>query len=215
MMQKGDVTVRKAVVDDVKDIHALLMQAALKGQLLPRALTYLYGHVRNFFVLVKPDGEIVGCVALAPVWEDLAEVASLVIREDQRGKGLGLLAVRRVLLTALPLALNACSRLPIRKASSIISASPPLRRMSFPRKSGPTVCTAPSTPTATNLLFFTYLRKNKSAGKRISPESFDKRPHLQISLQRMRPFAFFQPVSNGRRLKALRREDKYDGNFQA
>ena len=48
MMQKGDVTVRKAVVDDVKDIHALLMQAALKGQLLPRALTYLYGHVRNF-----------------------------------------------------------------------------------------------------------------------------------------------------------------------
>ena len=53
MMQKGDVTVRKAVVDDVKDIHALLMQAALKEQLLPRALTYLYGHVRNFFVLVK------------------------------------------------------------------------------------------------------------------------------------------------------------------
>ena len=97
MMQKGDVTVRKAVVDDVKDIHALLMQAALKGQLLPRALTYLYGHVRNFFVLVKPDGEIVGCVALAPVWEDLAEVASLVIREDQRGKGLGLLAVQACL----------------------------------------------------------------------------------------------------------------------
>ena len=85
MMQKGDVTVRKAVVDDVKDIHALLMQAALKGQLLPRALTYLYGHVRNFFVLVKPDGEI------------LAEVASLVIREDQRGKGLGLLAVQACL----------------------------------------------------------------------------------------------------------------------
>lgn len=97
MMQKGDVTVRKAVVDDVKDIHALLMQAALKGQLLPRALTYLYGHVRNFFVLVKPDGEIIGCVALAPVWEDLAEVASLVIREDQRGKGLGLLAVQACL----------------------------------------------------------------------------------------------------------------------
>ena len=46
---------------------------------------------------MKPDGEIVGCVALAPVWEDLAEVASLVIREDQRGKGLGLLAVQACL----------------------------------------------------------------------------------------------------------------------
>mgnify|MGYP002299751131 CR=1 FL=1 len=161
MMQKGDVTVRKAVVDDVKDIHALLMQAALKGQLLPRALTYLYGHVRNFFVLVKPDGEIVGCVALAPVWEDLAEVASLVISE---ARAWGFWLSRRVLLTALPLALNACSRLPIRKASSIISVSPPLRRMFFPRKSGPTVCTAPSTLTAMNSLFFTSLRTIKFIG---------------------------------------------------
>ena len=80
--------VRKAMISDVKSIHALLMQAALKGQLLPRALAYLYGHVRNFFVL-EMDGRIVACTALAPVWEDLAEVCSLVVDEAYRGRGLG------------------------------------------------------------------------------------------------------------------------------
>ena len=84
--------VRKAGIADVKGIHALLMQAAVKGQLLPRALAYLYSHVRNFFVLVE-GGEIVACCALAPVWEDLAEVCSLVVREDMRGRGLGRVAV--------------------------------------------------------------------------------------------------------------------------
>lgn len=90
---KGKYSVRKANVADVKDIHGLLMQAALKGQLLPRALTYLYGHIRNFFVCEQEDGTIVGCSALAPVWEDLAEVCSLVVREDLRGEGLGRLLV--------------------------------------------------------------------------------------------------------------------------
>ncbi|MDO5536454.1 MAG: N-acetyltransferase [Desulfovibrionaceae bacterium] len=90
---KGKYSVRKADVADVKAIHGLLMQAALKGQLLPRALAYLYGHIRNFFVCEQEDGTIVGCCALAPVWEDLAEVCSLVVREDLRGEGLGRLLV--------------------------------------------------------------------------------------------------------------------------
>ncbi len=81
--------IRKALIADVKAIHGLLMMAAMKGQLLPRALTYLYGHIRNFYVLEASDGTLVGCTALAPVWEDLAEVCSLVVREDLRGKGLG------------------------------------------------------------------------------------------------------------------------------
>lgn len=82
--------IRKANIADVKPIHGLLMMAAMKGQLLPRALTYLYGHIRNFFVAYDIEtGELLGCSALAPVWEDLAEVCSLVVREDMRGKGLG------------------------------------------------------------------------------------------------------------------------------
>ncbi len=87
-MENG-IELRKANMADVKAMHGLLMQAAMKGQLLPRALAYLYGHVRNFFVAETREGEILGCSALVPVWEDLAEVCSLVVREDARGTGLG------------------------------------------------------------------------------------------------------------------------------
>ena len=66
--------IRKALIADVKPIHGLLMMAAMKGQLLPRALTYLYGHIRNFYVLEDSTGTIVGCSALAPVWEDAARL---------------------------------------------------------------------------------------------------------------------------------------------
>ena len=82
-------TVRRATMDDVKGIHALLMENARKGLLLPRALIFLYGHVRNFLVIDDPRGGLAACCALAPVWEDLAEVCSLAVREDLRKQGLG------------------------------------------------------------------------------------------------------------------------------
>ena len=81
--------VRKAHMDDVKSMHGLLLQCAQKGLLLPRALIHLYGHVRNFMVAENAAGEIVGCCALAPVWEDLAEICSLVVRDDLRRMGAG------------------------------------------------------------------------------------------------------------------------------
>lgn len=87
-MEKAFV-VRKAHMDDVKSMHGLLLQCAQKGLLLPRALIFLYGHVRNFVVAETPDGEILGCCALSPVWEDLAEICSLVVRDDLRRQGLG------------------------------------------------------------------------------------------------------------------------------
>lgn len=85
----NDYIVRNAHVEDVKSIHALLMECALKGLLLPRPLIYLYGHIRNFKVIEYKDGVIVACCALAPVWEDLGEICSLVVRDDLRRLGLG------------------------------------------------------------------------------------------------------------------------------
>ncbi len=52
-------------------------------------MIYLYGHVRNFSVAETPGGEISACCALAPVWEDLGEICSLVVRDDLRRQGLG------------------------------------------------------------------------------------------------------------------------------
>ena len=45
---ENDYLTRKAHLDDVKAMHGLLLACAQKGLLLPRALIYLYGHIRNF-----------------------------------------------------------------------------------------------------------------------------------------------------------------------
>jgi amino-acid N-acetyltransferase len=78
-----------ARVADIKDIHALLLKAADKGRLLPRSLADLYRHTRDFYVLKEPDGRVVGCCALSVVWEDLAEIRSLYVREEARRRGSG------------------------------------------------------------------------------------------------------------------------------
>ena len=106
-----DWPVRKAHMDDVKDIHSLLLDCAQKGLLLPRALIFLYGHVRNFWVVDAPEGGIAACCALAPVWEDLGEICSLVVREDLRRHGLG----RKVVEACM----SDCEALHIRRVFSL------------------------------------------------------------------------------------------------
>lgn len=81
--------IRKARIQDVKAIHSLLMRTEdHEALVLPRSISQLYSHLRDFFVAEK-NGEIVGCVALSITWEDLGEIRSLVVRKDMRGTGLG------------------------------------------------------------------------------------------------------------------------------
>jgi amino-acid N-acetyltransferase len=80
--------VRKARADDVPAIHALVNHYARKEQMLPLSLSDVYDRLRDFFVH-EEDGEILGCCALHVVWEDLAEVRSLAVREDAHGRGIG------------------------------------------------------------------------------------------------------------------------------
>lgn len=87
--------IRRARMDDVKGIHALLMASAARGQLLPRALSHLYRHIRDFYVAETEAGQLAACCALAPTWENLAEVCSLVVDESMRGQGLGRRIVER------------------------------------------------------------------------------------------------------------------------
>lgn len=81
---------RKARIQDVKRIHAMLMDASKAGLLLPRSFTQLYSHVRDFFVIAsKGGGDIQGCCALSITWEDIAEVRSLVVAPEFQGQGWG------------------------------------------------------------------------------------------------------------------------------
>jgi amino-acid N-acetyltransferase len=82
--------IRKATIEDIKTIHALLRHYGAKGELLPRPLSRLYDHLRDFLVYVEPDtNNIIGCCALQFCWEDLAEIRSMAVSEKYVGKDIG------------------------------------------------------------------------------------------------------------------------------
>ena len=94
-----NLSVRKARMGDIRAIHALLMTSSADGLLLPRSLTDLYGHLRDFFV-VEGDGATVGCGALSIIWENMAEVRSLAVAAHARRKGCGRLIVEACIAEA-------------------------------------------------------------------------------------------------------------------
>ncbi len=77
--------IRKATLNDVKQIHGLLQIFAQQGELLPRPLSQLYDHIRDFWVYVEED-EVLGCCALQICWEDLAEIRSLAVNPKAQHK---------------------------------------------------------------------------------------------------------------------------------
>lgn len=105
--------IRKAVVSDIKVIHKILNHYGDQGLLLPRSLSELYDHSRDFFVLAPdkedlsgPDKrsdratpgaegstlekqEIGGVCGLGVCWDDLAEIKSLAVLPDQQGRSYG------------------------------------------------------------------------------------------------------------------------------
>lgn len=97
------IILRKARIQDVKAIHALLMDCSKQGLLLPRSFNQLYSHLRDFFVLVQDGGRLLGCCALSITWEDLTEVRSLAIAPDLRRQGWGRRLVEACLSDAVTL----------------------------------------------------------------------------------------------------------------
>ncbi len=80
--------VRKARLRDAPAIHNLVSFYAQRGLLLPRSLSSIYEHIRDFWVW-EEDGEILGCCALQIVWDDLAEIRSFAVKEGRKGEGIG------------------------------------------------------------------------------------------------------------------------------
>ncbi|MGK2943326.1 MAG: N-acetyltransferase [Desulfuromonadales bacterium] len=80
--------IRKAILQDARQIHKLLLNYAKDGLVLPRSLMDIFEAIRDFYVFVE-DGRVVGAAALNICWEDLAEVRSLVVDENHNGRGIG------------------------------------------------------------------------------------------------------------------------------
>ena len=93
--------IRKATIKDMKAIHGLLQEYGRKGELLPRPLSVLYDHVRDFSVYVDDrDDSVIGCCALQFCWDDLAEIRSLAVHPDHLGKKIGSKLTEEILLEA-------------------------------------------------------------------------------------------------------------------
>ncbi|MCM2357938.1 MAG: N-acetyltransferase [Geobacteraceae bacterium] len=79
---------RKAQIQDVKEIQKLLTHFANRGDMLSRSLSELYEALRDFYIY-EDEGRLLGTAALHIVWEDLAEIRSVAVVEDAGRKGVG------------------------------------------------------------------------------------------------------------------------------
>ena len=85
--------IRKAKLNDIKEIQRLIKLYAPRGEVLPRSLSELYDHLRDFCVFVQ-NRKVIGICALHICWDDLAEIRSLVVEEADQNKGIGAKLVR-------------------------------------------------------------------------------------------------------------------------
>ena len=97
--------IRRARLSDVEAIYNLISELAKGNQLLPRSRADIYERIRDFFVCVDGE-EIIGCCALHIVWEDLAEIRSLVVSDKHRNKGTGRELIKACLDDARDLGVN-------------------------------------------------------------------------------------------------------------
>jgi amino-acid N-acetyltransferase len=74
--------------------------------MLPKALIEIYEHLRDFFVYVDDQENVLGCCALHLFWEDLAEIQSLAVEETEKLKGIGTSLVAACLAEARSLGIT-------------------------------------------------------------------------------------------------------------
>ena len=92
----SQVKSRNALLSDVDFIHAILQPYAHLGTLLPRSVPELCENVRDFVVAL--DGSrIVGCGALHLYGQHLAEIRSIAVAPESKGRGVGRLLVQALL----------------------------------------------------------------------------------------------------------------------
>lgn len=89
--------IRKPRIKEAGQIHRILGRYAEQGLLLPRSLSEIYDHLRDFFILENMSGDIIAVCALGICWEDLAEIRSLAVMEEHQGSNYGAMLVHKCL----------------------------------------------------------------------------------------------------------------------
>jgi len=90
--------IRHATIHDVPRIQEIINSHAELGRMLFKSVAQIYETLRDFAVYELDGrssqdpshvGHVVGCTALSIIWADLAEVRSLAVDEQYRGRGIG------------------------------------------------------------------------------------------------------------------------------
>lgn len=100
------ITIRQAQASDVRAIAAMRAPLEASNVLLHHQLVGLFERVQEFMVAVDETGAVVGAGALHVMWEDLAEIRSLVVAESARGRGIGHAIVGALIQRAASLGLR-------------------------------------------------------------------------------------------------------------
>ena len=90
---------------DVIPVYKLVNHYANLAQMLPKSQNQIYQNLRDFRVVVDQSDQIVACGALHVLWADLAEVRSVAVVEEHKGKGLGRMLVTELIEDARRLGL--------------------------------------------------------------------------------------------------------------
>jgi len=110
-----DLTVRRARTADVPGIRRLIDTYSGERRLLSKATVTLYEDVQEFWVATADaadgaddgaDGAVVGCGALHVMWEDLAEIRTVAVAPEVRGRKIGHRIVAELLATARELGVD-------------------------------------------------------------------------------------------------------------
>lgn len=83
------MTIRKAKLTDVPNIHRLVNHYAGERIMLPRTLTDIYENVWEFTVVSAEENQLLGCGALKLYNQEVAEIRSLCVDETLKSKGIG------------------------------------------------------------------------------------------------------------------------------
>ena len=88
---------RKAQLHDARFIHQLIHSFTHDGTLLPRRYAEICTNIDTFTVVETVYGQFIGCAALHVYGPHLAEIRSIVVRPEAKGRGAGGLLVRALL----------------------------------------------------------------------------------------------------------------------
>ena len=88
-----------ATAQDVPAIQKLLLHYAGMGELLPRSRQDIVNNLTHFRV-IKENQLIIACGSLEHFTDELAEVRSLMVDQNQKGAGLGRMIVQDIIETA-------------------------------------------------------------------------------------------------------------------